>query len=782
MPKNGKHAAGAGTEHPLAEAALLAVVFTALAFQPLRFEPFEAEKVGLLGICAAVIAGAGIATWIRHPRHRPAPVRAMRNPLIMAVGALLTTVLISTLFSLSFTRSLWGSAYRSQGLIAFVGYGLIFWQTTRISAKAQAKLGPFLMLTAIPICLLAILASYGLGPADLQAIRPGATTGNANFLAAWLVMVLLYIGPPLCKQLTGLQRPSLPGRAVMPGMTCLLIAFTLTRLGSRGAILGLSAGLLTGGVIIAALRQKRRALLAIVALSIAAGAGYIVISRSTLGGASGLARLFQPYDPVRFAMWKGASGILAEQTAPFHTADGKPDRWAVLRPLVGYGPDTIDQTHSHLVMHAPEIEEIARFESGYAAIVDRFHNLIFDSRAMLGWLGLLAWVGVYEAALYLGLRRLGFMRTQSWRGWLLMQAGGALCGVPLTRLAIPESTLAALTPTGGALGALGGTLVWVGWQAFRQTPAPPLELDARHLRIISIICVVVARWVDNQFGFTLAVTQALWWLMLGMLVRLTDEAAAEPNDDKAGDHAWYRGAMVVGVFLIHSIEAPINSRLIALSNQPLVSLACLLAVVCLTGMLGAWLSHPKGKRRVDWNHATLVVSVWLGFLVAKRVIGAGAAASLDRALASAEGLTVPVLRSACLLLALGGIGAVFIAIVAISAFKGTAGLKRLAWQQVLIAGLCIAVGSAGYALSYTGAALHNVGNALAGAFEATGDPTRFATAELAFEAALSVTPANTQIRIHWIYLLGLDNNSAEAEQIKAQCDAAYRWEPFSPNA
>ncbi len=50
----------------MADGGLLAALFLALAFQEIRFEGFEAEKLGLLSICVSMIIGG----WFLQRRRR----------------------------------------------------------------------------------------------------------------------------------------------------------------------------------------------------------------------------------------------------------------------------------------------------------------------------------------------------------------------------------------------------------------------------------------------------------------------------------------------------------------------------------------------------------------------------------------------------------------------------------------------------------------------------------------------------------------------------------------
>ncbi|MBN1287118.1 MAG: O-antigen ligase family protein [Anaerolineae bacterium] len=723
-----------------ADAALLTTLGTVLAFRPLRFEPFEAEKAGLLMLLAAVVVGAAIT-------ERRARIGPRGNPLRFAVGALLAATVISTLLSLSVTRSLWGAAYRSQGLATFLAYMALFWGAARMRGRAPAMLLPFLVMAAVPLCVFALLQAYAIGPDFLRPTRPGSTTGHPNFLAAWLVMALLYIVPHLGGQVVHARRVT--KSAALLGAVCALMLGTLAMLGSRGAVLSLGVGALTGAVIVAARRRARRALL-VIAVSVAImGAGYLLLSRSAGDdGASGIARLLRPYDEYRAALWSGAAGMLAHQADPLYDANGAPDRLAALRPFVGYGPDTIDQTHSRLVVYSPTLEAVFTQESGALDIVDRLHNLVFDARATTGWLGLAATLAVYEAALYMGLRRLGLI---SGRWWTLpaAQIAGALPG------------LAAASPPGAALGAAAGTLLWIGGRAFAPGGSAPGRCD---WTVVGIVCVVAAQWVDNQFGFATTAPQALWWILLGRLSRLTAETGRPWRDSHHHKGAgWYWGALVMGLFVVHGMEqTQVNVPGGMLLPAALVSL---LPLIWIVGLLGARFDRPAGARPTDWRRASQIVLVWAVFIAVKQITNAVAARTL-----APGSVDAAALYGLGFLLALGGIG------VGAAAVFLQAGVRRITRRAAAILALFLLIGGAVYALRYMGAFAHHTANNF------RGDAAAWRAADIAFEVTTTCAPDNTQARIHRLYLLRSRTGDDVPARIAAEIAAIYRLEPFIVNA
>ncbi len=762
------------------EAALLAVPFMVLAFQIIRFEQFEAEKIGLLGILASVIAGSAFLAFIQRHRHQPIDWRkTLNNPLVLSAFALLAVAVLSTLSSLSFTRSLFGSSFRSQGLLALVFCIIFFWQAARLSAHGQTALTLNLIVITVPLAAFAIINHLTGDTFSLDAaLRPRSTVGQPNYLSSWLVIALLYCGPQLTWRVVHWKHPfTAPQRAMIALWISVaaLALYALILTSSRGALLGLCLGALLGVVIVASIRKNRRVLVGIAIIGIAAGAGYAAINSrlASPGPLIGVARIFQPYDEVRVTMWTNAALLVAHQADPLTAADGIPDRWAALRPILGYGLDTIEQTRTR----AADIS---------SAMVDRFHNLFFDVIGSLGWLGLMAWIAVYESAWFLGLRWLDLIHGDNWWQWLLAQGICIPLGVYFAVRIVPQGGLLPMAPVGSALGASIGSVAWIISRAFRRAQGDRIQFTQRHMLIVAILCIVMEQWIDNQFGFVQAATQPLWWIILGILVNVTREPgsqAAEPTaSDASNPRGWHAGTLVAGLCLMHSLGITFQARPVVYETQS-APLFVLLIVLWLVGTLGALLDSTSHRLKAALYPALLIIVIWVVFFVIKQAIGTLSANSLDRALLTPGALSAESLRSAIQALSLSGIGVVLIAVVA---FIGISGLRQLHRLAIVIASGCFLVGSIGYSWSYTGSALHGLGNL----YSRTARLDTLTVSDVAYDAASNYLPTNTRIRLEKMgTLLSLAAASKDLPlradlltQIDEQAKNIFRWEPFLANS
>ncbi len=730
---------------PLRETALLIAVCSVLAFQSLRFESYESEKLAILGILVAVIIGAALAPLLS--KGRPSIGKLRANPLVLAVGGFLVVTAISTAFSLNSAQSLLGSAYRSQGLIALLLYAVLFWAASRANDQFRAALPPVLMLITIPICLYALLTAAANGWAREFAV---STTGNTNYLASWLVISLLYCVPAWLHQISRWSRPFSAEQRRLLGLliaSAVLTVATLVVCGSRGALLGLALGALTGAILFAAQMRRRKAVIGIMAVLLLAGVLYLVAGRIVPDTAP-FARLLRPYDETRVTAWNFAAEQIIRQAEPLKAADGSTDTWATLRPFLGFGLENIDQIQ-------------IRFGDPFSntVYVDHFHNLIFDTLLMQGWLGLLTLAAIYLCAAGLSLHMLGMLTRATLWQWLGLQLLGAVLGVIAVPVIIGQISLGGGAPIGAALGAVLGTLLWIVVQALR-TKAEPIALTSRHITIIATLCIIVAQWVDNQFGFTQIVTQTLWWIILGGLLTLrntsesTTETVIEP-------HLWYGAVLAIGLFLLAGLGDPIQSN--SLRNPVgLTELPVLLGGVlfgALVGALGGLFPTVRSKRMEQIGRPIItVIGIWGAFFAIKWLLTSLSGSQFDNFLRSGVSIKSPAMPGTLLWLSLIGILATLIGLLGLIRIND---LRKMQAAGLLTLALATGAGCAAYAYQLTASDLHHI----AGVYTAQGEQISFDVADVAYESSLRIAPYNVQARVDWLFSLV---TRLQVPQVRAQ--------------
>jgi hypothetical protein len=726
----------------LASAATLAALFTALALAELRFEGYETEKHVLLVIPSAVIVAAGVLRFLTPHPPTPFPVSeaaqlgregekwhgffspSLNSGRRLGGGVLLflLSAALSTVFSLDPAQSLFGAPNRGQGLLAICCYVLLFAGALWTGRTLLFSLLPAVVMIGVPVALYALLLRFN------GIERPGSTMGNPNFLAAWLTPAILFVvhGLWAARQSNASRRMTLGLGVVLVLMGAALLVTT-----SRGALLGLGAGAGVSALAYAAIIRSRR-LTASLGLLLLAALMMYTLAGTNLRGSAGIARLFQPLDPFRREAWSAAVDLLREIHLPLLDAVGNRDPFASIRPLVGYGVDALPLTQSRF-----------GYVTTNTIFVDSFHNLIFDSLATTGALGLGAWLALYLGATGAALHALGLLTRAQVAGWLLIQAGGAAVGA-LALVSIP-------LPIGAALGLGGGTAVWLAVMAFRRDDNPALPsgvaggspvvpLQTTRIVVIGLLGIVVAHWTALQFAFPTASSSPLIWVLLGLLASLSTKQKAqqtEPLQLPITPGVWAGAALASGVVLIASlgtsVETPYVRHAVGTAELPLLLL-----------VVGGMCTWFVGQRRPLIS----VGVVWLVWAILEEVITRVAGNSIDWVLLNNGSLVLGFAP-----LALKGVGGALLTLIAWGWYSGV----QPRWFSMGIVSLCVLGSAAFYTTNLLVGLLHGVG----GSYAALGRADADALARRFYEAGIQESPLDTAVRLDLVKISPVNSPAAD---------------------
>lgn len=298
-----------------------------LVFSSATIEAFEYTKVTLL--LATAIVAAALA-----PRALTlSPAGLIREPLALGVALFVLSAVLSTLVSIGPWTSLLGAHESYFGLTTILAYAGLFLATRALCERAtdvrRLMLAP--VVAAAPVAVYALVQIAGLDPIAYARVsglggfvRPFATMGHPNFLAAYLVMALPLVVHALIRALGGGQRLVAGVLAGVAVVSAVAVAIAV----SRGAWLALAAA--TVVMIAGALATGERRTVA--ATGVVAGAGVLGIAMLALllpggVGATVLEGLLQRLRQIgdagsRQHIWRAA--------------------WEIFRdhPLLGSGLDT----------------------------------------------------------------------------------------------------------------------------------------------------------------------------------------------------------------------------------------------------------------------------------------------------------------------------------------------------------------------------------------------------------------------------------------------------------
>lgn len=538
-----------------------------LYFQPMRIEPNEPARAGLIGLGALVVVWALAHGEGRHVR---------RAAWVIAAFAGLT--LITALVSLSPATSLMGELVRRYGALTqiailggAVGGALIY------AHYGGAALARVLWLVGIVVGVIALLQQARVYPTispTYYPLRSSSIIGYPTYLGGWAALCALI----------GVVYAPFAARwyhQIIWWLGIGLIASAVIPSGARTATLALAAGIGTAILGAAAVRRWRW-IVALIALG--AVAGGLVLPR--LIGLEGVP-LFQRLaldvrgnatQDLRYAMWERGMGIGA--LFPTLVSDqGQPDAASALRAALGYGADMQATVYGLL----PPVD-------GYA--FDRAHNLWIDSLLTGGWIGLAARLLLVIGGAAYALKRLGLLRL-----WLALPVGvGVVAAAVLGR----DSVWLPVILTGGAIAGLWAGLLLHSLLARGQ----PSAIDRPALLLLAALVAIV---IDTQLGFETVAVMALFWVIAGGALARTEGAAPLPTRVIVGIVALGGAALLRGIVY----NAP-NSSAAAITG------ACALGLLMLGAGYWLWLERRRFSVR-QWGAGLLLI----GGLWAAGVWGVG---------------------------------------------------------------------------------------------------------------------------------------------------------------
>ena len=559
---------------------LAALVVTPLFFNTFSSRVFEPDKLHLLRSLALVMAVAWViqlldAGFGRQPGAPSLGVRLRATPLALPALLLVGSYLLSTALSLVPRISFFGSYVRMQGTFTFLSYIVIFAMVlTHMRSRGQVnRVLHTVILVSLPICIYGIMQKAGLDPlpwgGDVRE-RVAANMGNSIFVAAYLIMAVFLTLERLLDGLAALFSTgqgsiadALRTGAYLFIFAVQLIAIVFTQ--SRGPWLGLAAGLymfaMLGLLLLArwaAARAKvpgtlswlgrnvRAAWLGLIGLT-AAGLVILVVLNVPQGPlksvcekryVSRICTLFSTTEgtnAVRVLIWEGVVDMIFEPHPPIQPPDGAPDPLNIIRPLIGYGPESMWVAYNRF--YPPDL---AHYESRDAS-PDRSHNETFDALVRGGFLQFGIQIFLYCSLFYFALRWLGLMQGRGRRNLFAasLAAGGAL-GVVVPLIADKSLRLAGI---GLPVGLILGMIVYVtvdlllGGAVKASGPAPEdaaagTARGRQQVLILALFAAIVAHFTEVHFGIAIASTLTLFWVLAGTLVAVgmgwtEDEVKAE---------------------------------------------------------------------------------------------------------------------------------------------------------------------------------------------------------------------------------------------------------------
>lgn len=525
----------------LLEAAWLgAIILIPIFFNVYSSRIFEPDKIAILRSLAILTLGAWLVKvleegQVRWERMKPEGSKIksiLTTPLVGLPLALAILYLISTIFSVSPRVSLWGSYQRLQGTYTTLSYIIIF-ASIVVHMRRRAQVERFItmaILTSLPISLYGILQRYKLDPIPWGgdvSYRIASNMGNSIFVAAYLIMSFpLTIGRVLQTFRAILQDKGwVWGQVARGTVYVFLLAVQLIALymsGSRGPALGWLASSVFLFLLLSVYWRKRWLAYSIIGVGVVAGAFLLLLNipngpLETLRISPAIGRFGLLLDSqsnsakVRQYIWEGAVKLVSPHE-PLTFPDGSKDAFNVLRPLIGYGPESMYVAYNPF--YVPELGQVEKRN----ASPDRSHNETWDSIVITGILGLIAYLALFTAVFYYGYKWLGLIPEQRHRNiFFVLVAAGGLLGAAVMILWRGIEYLGVGLPFGMVL----GLVLYMGLAAilFQANGSGETALDPeRSLILIVLLTAILAHFIEINFGIAIVATRTYFWTYAAVML------------------------------------------------------------------------------------------------------------------------------------------------------------------------------------------------------------------------------------------------------------------------
>lgn len=338
------------------------------------FFPYIAGKNFAFRILTEFLLGAWVLLAIRDAEYRP----RITWPLL-AVSATVLIMGASTLLSPDISKSFWSNYERMDGYVTLLhlfGYFLVLGSVLRTE-----KLWYYFFHTSIVASVIMAMYGYaqltGLDGSFKGGARLTGTLGNAAYMASYMMIHIFITGYYLLVHKGGSWARYLYGAVI--AVQIYILYYTAT----RGAILGL-----IGGVVIVAL---------MVALFEKENKRFKQVAIGVLGAVLLFVSGFIMVKDMDFVKDSRVLGRFASISLDDNTTESRFLIWGMAaeaakeRPLLGWGYGNF--THVFNKYYEPEMYKNEPW-------FDRAHNLVFDWLIAGGILGLLSYISIYLAVLY----------------------------------------------------------------------------------------------------------------------------------------------------------------------------------------------------------------------------------------------------------------------------------------------------------------------------------------------------------------------------------------------
>lgn len=250
---------------------------------------------------------------------------------------------------------------------------------------------------------------------------------------------------------------------------------------------------------------------------------------------------------VRVLIWEGVIELL-QPHEPLQYPDGSRDIFNFLRPIIGYGPESMYVAYNRF--YPPELANI----EARNASPDRSHNETFDALVITGLAGFLTWQALYISFFYVGFRWLGVLRSR--RDSYLMVGlwfGGGILVAILFSLWRGAIYLGVAYPFGTIIGMM---MYLIYYALFARPPDEEIRPFAGdRLLVTGLVTAVLAHYVEVHFGIAIAATRVYFFMYVALLFAVTYLLPKLASEPAGGGKKWQPPAFgsVWGSVLLYTL-------------------------------------------------------------------------------------------------------------------------------------------------------------------------------------------------------------------------------------